>query len=81
MQLTLVTPIDKKQYAIVWVEIQTPTRNIVIQPGHAPMTIPLEPTSEITFCLKNGKQETVSVTHGIIDINRQVITVWLEHGS
>ncbi len=56
-------------------EINTPTGNYVIQKGHAPAIMPLSPAQGLTFRLKTGKQETLTVRNGIVKINRESATV------
>jgi F0F1-type ATP synthase epsilon subunit len=58
---------------IVWVEINTPVGNMVIQENHAPMIVEIEPNSEILFMQQNGKQISIIVLQGFIHVTRQEI--------
>jgi F0F1-type ATP synthase epsilon subunit len=58
---------------IVWLEINTPAGNMVIQEGHAPMVVEIEPNSELLFMQQNGKQISVFVLQGFIHVTRQDI--------
>jgi F0F1-type ATP synthase epsilon subunit len=62
---------------IVWVEINTPVGNMVIQENHAPMIIEIEPNSELLFMQPNGKQVLMIVLQGFIHITRQEIKLLL----
>jgi F0F1-type ATP synthase epsilon subunit len=77
MKLTLLTPTHTIVYAIAWLEINTPQGNFVIQPGHAPMIITLSSNESMIFCLENGKQESITITDGIVHINRTEILILL----
>lgn len=71
MKLTISMPHYTAQYAVTWLEINTPTGNYIIERGHAPMIISLSPQQPIIFRLKNGKQETFIVHQGIVKIDRE----------
>ena len=61
----------------MWIELNTPVGNFVIQPGHVPMIVTLAPDKEVIFCLKSGKQESFLVKQGVIDITRDSATLLL----
>lgn len=75
MELLINTPQYESKYTVVWLEINTPTGNYVIQRGHAPAIMTLSPQKSLTFRLKTGKQETLTVRHGIVKIDRKVTIV------
>jgi len=75
MELTVITPHETAEYSIVWLELNTPTGNLVIQPGHAPTILILASHQPAVFRLKNGKQESVTIRHGIADIRRDRATL------
>lgn len=75
MELIISTPEYRSSYNIVWLEINTPTGNYVIQKGHAPAIMILSPNKAITFRLKTGKQESVTVKHGVVKISRESANV------
>jgi F0F1-type ATP synthase epsilon subunit len=77
MKLHIISPIDKKTYTIAWLEINTPIGNFVIQPGHIPTMLTLSPHKPLIFRLRTGKQETLLVQQGFVDITRDVATVLL----
>jgi F0F1-type ATP synthase epsilon subunit len=69
---------DKKVTAeIAWLELNTPTGNYVIQPGHAPMILALSPRKQLIYALKSGKEEVIMVERGIAEITRTNITLLL----
>jgi len=75
MTLTVVTPHESATYAIVWLELNTPTGNIVVQPGHAPTILILSPGQQAVFRLDTGKQESLAVRQGIASIGRDHATL------
>ena len=75
MELTVITPNQTSRFSIVWLELNTPTGNMVIQPGHAPMILILAPNQSTIFRLKSGKQESIVIRHGIADIRRNRATL------
>jgi F0F1-type ATP synthase epsilon subunit len=77
MKFTIVSPYDKKIYAISWIELNTPVGNFVIQPGHAPTILTLSAGEKITFGLANGKRESLAIKQGIAHITRDSATVIL----
>lgn len=77
MELSIISPLQKKTFNIAWIEINTPVGSFVIQPGHSPMIIGLAQNKTITFCLMNGKQESFIVEHGFIEITKTAATVLL----
>ena len=70
MELKIISPFRQKVYNIAWLELNTPVGNFVIQPGHAPMVLSLAPHKPITFCLTNGKQESLIIKEGFVEITR-----------
>ncbi len=75
MKLVISTPLYHSEYSVAWLEINTPTGNYVIQQGYAPTIMILSPKKALSFRLKTGKQETVTVKFGIVTINRESATV------
>lgn len=70
MNLSILSPKQQRTYKIAWLEITTPAGNFVIQPDHAPMVLTLTPQQPITFGLKSGKQESIMIPRGIVEISR-----------
>lgn len=77
MNLTLLSSTEKKSYSIVWLEVNTPLGNFVVQEGHAPKIVLLADNKPITFLLKNGKQETTTIKNGILEVTRDAATILL----
>lgn len=78
MELVVITPTYKTTLAIAWIEIETTVGNFVIQPGHAPTVLILQPNNLLTYCLTNGKQETITAQGGIVEITRTSALVILD---
>lgn len=75
MKLIISTPDYHSTFSIAWLEINTPTGNYVIQQGHVPTIMNLEGKQPLTFRLKSGKQESIMVRQGIINIDRNEATI------
>lgn len=73
MKFSVISPHATLEHTIVWVEINTPAGNMVIQQGHAPMIVEIQPESELLFMQPNGKQILLIVLQGFIHITRQEI--------
>ena len=75
MKLILSTPLKQSEHSVAWLEINTPSGNYVIQKGHAPTILTLSPLQTLTFRLKTGKKETLTVKHGVAKIDRTSATI------
>jgi F0F1-type ATP synthase epsilon subunit len=73
MKFLVISPHAVVHHTIVWVEINTPTGNMVIQENHAPMVVEIEPNSELLFMQPNGKQVSLIVMQGFMHVTRQEI--------
>lgn len=73
MKLSVINPQAIQLYSIVWLEINTPVGNIVIQENHAPMIVEIQPNSEILLMQENGKQLSILVAQGFIHVTYQEI--------
>lgn len=75
IQLTLISPSRKIEYEVVWIEVNTPNGNYLIQPQHAPTTFILAAYKPLTFCFLTGKQETFTPEkNGILQVTRKTAT-------
>jgi len=79
MQLTIITPNQKEQFDVAWVELNTAQGNFIIQPGHAPIIFSLKEKAPFTYCLKNGEEKVLLVKRAIAEITRTQITVLLSN--
>jgi len=73
VKFSVIKPHSVVQHTIVWVEINTPVGNMVIQEGHAPMIVEIEPNSELLFMQPNGKQILMIVLQGFMHVTREEI--------
>ena len=74
MKLIISTPYSLKELSIAWLEVNAPTGNYVIQEGHIPMILSLSPDQKLTFRLKSGREESITVRQGMITVNREETT-------
>jgi F0F1-type ATP synthase epsilon subunit len=77
MNLIIVSPQEKRTIPVSWIEINTAIGNFVIQTGHIPTILLISSHQPITFCLANGKQETLTPSGGILEIQRNKATLLL----
>lgn len=77
MTLDIITPLRTLHYDVAWLEVNTSMGNFVIQKGHVPTILILSPHEEISFRLKNGKEESILVQSGIVEVTREKSTVIL----
>ena len=75
MELQIITPDEEKRFSVDWLEIETPEGNFIIHSGHAPTLLTLLSNHDIVFKLKSGKQESMRIVSGIVDITRERATV------
>jgi F0F1-type ATP synthase epsilon subunit len=78
MKMLLISPFAQRDVTVAWIELNTPTGNLIILPGHAPTIISISPDTPLTYCLKNGKKETILVHRGMADIGRDVATIMVD---
>ena len=78
MKLTIISLKKKIEHTIVWIEINTPDGNIIIQPEHAPSTYILSAEKECLYCLKTGKHETIIIKRTtLLHVNRKEVILIL----
>ena len=77
MKLSVISPQAILHYPAVWIEINTPVGNMVIQEGHVPMIVEIEPNSEILLMQENGKQLAILVKQGFLHVTRQEVKLLL----
>jgi len=75
MELHIISPEQTLIHPVAWVEAETIAGSFVIQPGHAPTILLLSPDKELIFCLINGKQESLVVPRGILEVSRTTVTL------
>ncbi len=78
MKLHIITPQSKQTFVITWLELHTGVGNFVIQPGHAPMIVTLMPKQPIIFMLAGGKQKSLIINKGVVEITRSTATALID---
>jgi len=56
VKFNVISPQQTQKYTINWVEINTPSGNLIIQNGHAPMIFTLVANKDVRFQLKTGEE-------------------------
>lgn len=75
MKLTIISPVEIKEFTVSWVELNTTAGNFIIQPAHAPTIFVLKPKSIVITQLANGNREIIAVNEGIAEITRASVTI------
>ncbi len=75
MMLHIASPFQRRDEKIAWIELNTMHGNIIIQPAHAPMIVTLRPQMNVTFRLRTGKEETITISNGLAHITRTDVTL------
>jgi F0F1-type ATP synthase epsilon subunit len=71
VKLVLVTPQNKHEYVVKWIEVHTASGSLVIQPGHAPMILMLAPGASFSFLSSIDEKVTIPlVRSGFMEVNR-----------
>lgn len=75
MKLKVITSSTETEHAISWIELNTPTGNIIVQEDHAPCILELTQNESALFQLTTGKQKSIIVPHGFAHITRKGVTI------
>ena len=78
LELTIIGAVTKKNISVLWLEVQTPTGNFVIQEGHAPMIVVLSRNRKITFALNDITTESMLLRGGLLEIRRNSATIIID---
>ena len=71
MKLLIVSPQGTYEYSVQWIEAWTPSGNLVIKPGHAPLIVTLMPGFEFSFMLAAEEKKIIHLTRtGFLEVNR-----------
>jgi len=77
MKLKIISPATEQEFDIAWIDVTTHVGNFVILQDHAPMMATVKPKETITFCLENGKQESIIPESGIVEVMRKKVVLLL----
>lgn len=75
MKLNIITSSAVDEFAVSWIELDTPTGTITIQKDHAPCILELKKNEPVLFQLTTGKQKSVMIQHGFAHVSREKITI------
>lgn len=76
MELTIITPEKKEHFTIAWLELNTPSGNRIIQPGHIPMIVSLVAHKPFLFSLSDGSvKERIIHAPAFAHITRNYATI------
>jgi F0F1-type ATP synthase epsilon subunit len=77
MKLHIITTQKTNELEINWIEFNTPTGNMVIQEGHAPVIIELSSGYELLYQLKSGQTESMMIVQGVAHVTRAGVKILL----
>ncbi len=69
INLEIVSPSLNISENIIWLELNSPAGNIVIQPDHTPMFISVLDGESFIYCLENGKQKNIKIEDGFLSFD------------
>lgn len=75
--VTIMSPLNAHTIQAEWIEANTSTGNFIVLPGHAPLILSLARNKELIIGLYDGTQKTINVVDGILQIDRESVTVFL----
>jgi len=78
MELRIISPSTSHSYSILWIEARTSRGSFVIQLGHVPIILPLLPNTPITFMLSVGKEQSLLIGRGFLEVDRTMATVIMQ---
>jgi F0F1-type ATP synthase epsilon subunit len=70
IELTFIKPTSQRIVMVQWLRAETPTGNLIIKTGHAPLITLLSPFKAIEFGLEDGSIEHYPLPGGILEIQR-----------
>lgn len=71
MKLVVVSPQNKCEYVVQWIEAQTPSGTLFIKPGHAPIILTLVAGSDFSFLLPTDEKKIIRLVRpGFLEVNR-----------
>lgn len=77
MKLKIITTQKSIEHEVDWVELQTPSGNIMVQHGHVPVVIELRSGHELEYQITDGRVESILIIQGVAHIQRFQVTVLL----
>ena len=77
MKLKIITTKKSIEHEVDWVELQTPSGNIVVAQGHAPVLIELKSGHELEYQVTDGRVESILIIQGVAHIQRFQVTILL----
>jgi F0F1-type ATP synthase epsilon subunit len=77
MELQIVSPKQHRVLNVLWVDLNTPLGNMIIQELHQPMVLSLVPGKPFTFAVDNTTVEAIAIKIGIVEITRNRVTLIL----
>ncbi len=77
MKLTIIKPDQILEHEISWLEVITDRGSFVIQPEHVPTVFVLAPKEPLTFGFADGRQESIAVLQGVVEVSRTAVLALL----
>lgn len=77
MKLIIVDVEKTIEHDVSWVELNTPVGNMVIQEGHVPIIIELQPEEELLFETLEGKKDSLIITQAVAHVTRSEVKILL----
>lgn len=75
MKLSIIDTEKVVVYDAVWIEINTPVGNMVIQEKHVPIIVELSSGYELIFELLDGEQISIMIVQAIAHVMRDEVKI------
>lgn len=71
MKLVIVSPQNKYEYDVQWIEAYTSAGTLFIKPGHAPIILSLLAGFDFSFLAANNEKKIIKLIRpGFLEVNR-----------
>jgi F0F1-type ATP synthase epsilon subunit len=78
VKLVIVTPQNKHEYVVQWIEAHTSVGSLVIKPGHAPIIMMLVPGADFSFMSVADEKKVIALVRpGFLEVNRDTAVALL----
>jgi F0F1-type ATP synthase epsilon subunit len=78
IELHIMGPTSRRTMTVHWIGVETPTGNLIVQEGHAPMVTLLSPFKNLELGLSDGSTQQLEVKGGILSVNRTSATIIID---
>ena len=78
LTLEIISRKKTEKISVLWVEVQSPSGDFVVGPGHYPLVSLLKDRGKITYKEYQGGEKSIDTYGGIFTVDGDVATIVLE---